>query len=319
MTRFYICYTVVLVSFFDGVRAGITTSDGFWTHQSKLSTAAAGLDWEASFKKSSISAKSVRQWNLTSDCSTASIHGTLTIQNPCRHIPEIAGSSQSTRSTQSTTNTNLSNQATITDGVTNTSGEVIDRVTAESFATAQNSPSATTLTPLLSTQSRPSILHVVSITSLNQHTESSSTVSFAESLSTNALGHGVSDRVNGTILATKTTFSLAIPTSATSSRSMTTAGTANATLSNATQTADTKELQNQLLAVVALTRTWVNKSTESNSHNAVNAINGTILFAQVCTISKLEDTTYIKVIKMTRNVGPSYPITRSFKPRFFMF
>ena len=308
MIRSCICYTLVVVSFFDGVRAEITTSDGFWTHKSKLSTAAAGSDLGASLKSLSTSAKSATLWNSTSDCSTASIYGTLTIQKQCRHIPGITESSQSTR-TQSITNTTLSNQATITTGASHAFGEVISKVTAASSAatsgssaTAQSSSSATTLTPLPSTLS-PLLLHGASNTSFNQYTGPSSALLIAGSLSTNTIsvglnlpaqisGHEASDRVSGTILATKSSSSLAIPTSATSGSSSTTVGNANATISNATLAADTIELQNQLLAAVALTQIWVNKSTESNSHDAVNAINGTILFAQVLTMSKNGNTTY---------------------------
>lgn len=309
MIRSCICHALVVVSFFNGVRAGFTTSDGFWTHESKLSTAATGSALGASLKSSSISAESATPWNLTSDCSTASISGTLNFRKPCRHIPGITGSSQSTW-TQSITNTTLLNQATITTGATHAFGELISKVTAEPSAatsgisgTAQSSSSATTLTPLPSTYLRPSLLHGASNTSLNQYTGSSSVVLIAQSLSTTTIsvalnlpaqtpGHEASDRASGTILATKTSSSLAIPTSATLSSSSTTAGNANATLSNATLAADTNELQNQLMAAVALTQTWVTKSTESNSHDAVNAINGTIFFAQVWTVSKQVNTTY---------------------------
>ena len=309
MIRSCICYALVVVSFFDGVRAEITTSDGFWTHKSKLSTAAAGSDLGASLKSSSTSAKSATLWNSTSDCSTASIYGTLTVQKPCRHIPGITGSSQSTR-TQSITNTTLSNQVTITIGASHAFAEVVSKVTAESSAaisgssaTAQTSSSATTLTQLPSTHSRPSLLHGASNTSLNQYTGSSSALLITESSSTTTTsvglnlpaqtpGHEASNWISSTILATKSSSCLVIPTSATSSSSSTTVGNSNATLSNATLAADTIELQNQLLAAVALTQTWVNKSTESNSHDAVNAINGTILFAQVLTMSKHGNTTY---------------------------
>lgn len=89
-----------------------------------------------------------------------------------------------------------------------------------------------------------------------------------------------------------------IPISATLSSSITTVGNASSTLSNATLAVDTNELQNQLLAAVALTQTWVSKSTESNSNNAVGSINGTILFAQVWTVSKHLNTTYVN-IKLT--------------------
>ena len=323
MIKSCICYIIVVVSFFGRVRAGITTSDSFWTHQTELSTAAAGSVLGGSLKTPPISAKSVTQWNSTSNCSTAPVYGTSTVPNRCRHTPGTARSSQSTGITQSITNNTL---ATVTTGATNAFGEAISKVTAKSTAaksdisaTAQKSSTATTLTPLPFTHSRPSSLEKRPSSSVSIAARlSTDTVSNGLNLPALTLGHQVSNRVDGTTLATRTSSSLAIPTSTSLSISVTAMNNANATLSNATLAADANELQNQLLAAVALTQTWVSKSNETNSNNAVGSINGTILFAQVWTISTNVNTTYIN-IETTWVLGSPYQITEASRHSSFMF
>lgn len=253
-----------MVLFLNTVTAGIATSDGSWVYQSTLSSAAAVSNSRPSLGSAANSIKNSTNSNVTSICSVASVRGTLTIQTPCHPVPKTNVSSAYTKSHRTMSNTTLSRQATATAKSTSSLERVNATTTATSSAmtlgmsTAQTSPSATSIAPsngvtplptTQSTQSRQSLLRVASGASANQIIVSSGMSSFSA-----------------------TSSSAAIPF-----------GSANASQSNASLALETKEMQNQLAAAIMLTQTWVNKSTGSNSDNAVNAINGTILFAQVWT------------------------------------
>lgn len=306
MMRPFLCYMVVVLSFLNGTTAGIKTSDGSWTYQSQLSTATAGSNLEPSLGSASISTNNVTTLNSTSICSTASIHGKSTVQELCRHTPAARWPSWYTISTtQSTTNTSLSDQAAAAPRITNVLGEVSFMTAVESSAAtsgisaaAQTFSSAaatvlnTTVEQVPPTQSRLALLQVAPSKSSNQGTWSNKTASTSQSSSTTTISNGsdspaatsyksILDPVSGMIMSHETTSPVIIPTSATSASLVTTVGNANATESNASLVIETNELQHQLLAAIALTQTWVNNSTENKSSDAVNAINGTIFFAQV--------------------------------------
>ena len=73
------------------------------------------------------------------------------------------------------------------------------------------------------------------------------------------------------------------PTLSVNGRSSTVVGSAisASTLANTSLTANQNELRDQLSAVLPLVQTWINDNSDKNRNNAVHAINGTILLAEV--------------------------------------
>lgn len=59
------------------------------------------------------------------------------------------------------------------------------------------------------------------------------------------------------------------------------------TLANTSLTASQNELRDQLSAVLPLVQTWINNTSDNNRNNALHAINGTILLAEVLSLPGL--------------------------------
>ena len=84
-------------------------------------------------------------------------------------------------------------------------------------------------------------------------------------------------------LANRSSWMYVEPTPSVNGRSYTVVGNAisSSTLANTSLTASQNALRDQLSAVLPLVQIWINNTSDNNRNNALHAINGTILLAEV--------------------------------------